>query len=80
MKLYSKYEIQAIVSTGPGIAIPISLYFKIKGVKIIFIETWSRFETQSLTGKWMYKIADNFYFQNQSLKKIYPNAVWSGLL
>ena len=78
--LSKNYEIKALVSTGPGIVIPLSWYFKRKGIKIIFIETWSRFETQSLTGKWMYKLADTFYIQNESLKRIYPNAIWGGLL
>lgn len=75
-----KYEVMGIISTGPGMIIPISLYYKINNKKIVFIETWSRFETQSLTGKFMYKIADKFYIQNSSLQKIYPNGIYGGLL
>jgi len=78
--LHKKYNVKAVVSTGPGIAIIVSLFFKLFGKKIIFIETWSRFETQSMTGKVMYKFADKFYIQNESLKKYYPNAIYGGLL
>jgi beta-1,4-N-acetylglucosaminyltransferase len=78
--LNKKYDILSVVSTGPGISIPISIYFKILGKKIVFIETWSRFEGKSISGKIMYKIADKFYIQNKSLHKLYPNAIYGGLL
>jgi beta-1,4-N-acetylglucosaminyltransferase len=78
--LHKKYDVKAVVSTGPGIAIIVSLFFKIFGKKIIFIETWSRFETKSITGKIMYKVADKFYIQNKSLQKHYPKAIYGGLL
>ncbi|MDD2698435.1 MAG: hypothetical protein PHF17_06500 [Arcobacteraceae bacterium] len=71
--LHKKYDVKAVVSTGPGI---VSLFFKIFGKKIVFVETWSRFETKSMTGK----IADKFYIQNKSLQKHYPKAIYGGLL
>ncbi|MDO6436257.1 PssD/Cps14F family polysaccharide biosynthesis glycosyltransferase [Cyclobacterium sp. 1_MG-2023] len=79
-KINKKYKVLSVISTGPGLAIPFSLLFKIKKTKIVFIETWSRFETQSYAGKVMYKIADKFYIQNRSLFKFYPKAIYSGLL
>lgn len=79
-KLSKDYDVRSVISTGPGIAIPISLYFKMLGKKIIFIETWSRFITVSMTAKVMYKIATKFYIQNKSLKKHYPDAIYGGLL
>lgn len=75
-----QYNPQAVISSGPGIAIPISLYFKFYGKKIIFIEDWCRFDTKSITGRLMYRIADKFYIQNESLKKYYPNGIYGGLL
>ncbi|WP_456058210.1 PssD/Cps14F family polysaccharide biosynthesis glycosyltransferase [Campylobacter hominis] len=76
----NKYNILGVISTGPGIAIPISIFMKIRRKKIIFIETWSRFYTKSKTGKYMYYISDKFYIQNKILKNIYPKAVYGGLL
>jgi UDP-N-acetylglucosamine:LPS N-acetylglucosamine transferase len=76
-----KQNIKAIISTGPGIAIVSAVYFKIfTNVKIIHIETWSRFNTKSLTGRFLYLIADYFFVQNQELLKIYPNAKFKGRL
>lgn len=73
-------NIKCIISTGPGISILTSLVFKLWGVKIIHIETWSRFSTKSLTGKFMYYLSDKFYIQNKSLQDIYPKAIYAGML
>lgn len=79
-KIQRKYNVLSIISTGPGLAIPFSVMFKMKNCRIVFIETWSRFETQSYAGKTMYRLADKFYIQNKSLAKFYPKAIYSGLL
>lgn len=79
-RLIFKYNTKVLISTGPGLAFIPSIIFRVLGKKVIFIETWSRFNTQSLTGKMMYKIANIFYIQNESLKNIYPNAIYSGRL
>jgi len=78
--LLMKYEVIGIVSTGPGIVVIPAILFKIIGKKIVFIETWSRFKTKSLTGKMMHKIADKFYVQNKTLQSSYDNAIYSGRL
>ncbi|WP_318422582.1 PssD/Cps14F family polysaccharide biosynthesis glycosyltransferase [Photobacterium leiognathi] len=75
-----KYNIKAMVSTGPGISVIAALFFKSIGVKIIHVETWSRFTTRSLTGRIMYLLADRFYVQHESLLKVYPNAIYAGVL
>lgn len=75
-----KYTVSVVVSTGPGIALIAAVFFKLLGSKIIHIETWSRFETKSLTGSFMCFVADKFYVQHKSLLKYYPNAIYSGLL
>jgi UDP-N-acetylglucosamine:LPS N-acetylglucosamine transferase len=80
LKIRKKYQVQALISTGPGLAIPFSILFKKGKAKIIFIETWSRFETQSYAGKVMYRLADKFYIQNKSQEIFYPKATYSGLL
>lgn len=71
---------KVIISTGPGISLIPSLVFRLLGKKVIFIETWSRFNTLSFTGRFMYKIANIFYVQNKELLNFYPNAVYAGRL
>jgi beta-1,4-N-acetylglucosaminyltransferase len=69
-----------IISTGAGIAIPMILIGKFCGSKIIFIETGARIFNPSRTGKFIYKYADLFIIQHESLKKEYPNAKIGRLL
>ena len=75
-----QYQVRSVISTGPGIAILPSLLFRLIGVPIVHIETWSRFYTQSLAGKFMYRIANKFYIQNQEQRVFYPKAIWGGRL
>lgn len=79
-KILKKYDIDYMISSGPGLVLPAAIIFKILNKKIIFIETWSRYTTKSLTGKFMHKISDKFYVQNKSLLKLYENAIYSGRL
>lgn len=69
-----------ILSTGPGLAGPISVWGKIFGKKIIFIESWSRVTTRSWPGRLLYPLADRFYIQWPEEKKNYPKATYAGRL
>ena len=69
-----------MVSTGPGIAILPAILTRSFGGKVVHIETWSRFYSKSMTGKVMYFLANKFYVQNQSLLKLYKQAIYSGKL
>jgi beta-1,4-N-acetylglucosaminyltransferase len=69
-----------VISTGALSALPICLLAKMKGIKLVFIETYSRVESFTLTGKVLYKVSDLFIIQRTSLKKFYPNAVVGGTI
>jgi len=71
---------KAILSTGANIAIPVSVFGRLMGVKVIHIETGSRIYTMSSTGKLMYRIAHLFFVQWESLQKDYPKAIYAGRL
>jgi UDP-N-acetylglucosamine:LPS N-acetylglucosamine transferase len=70
----------AIISSGPGIAVPICIAGKIFFSKIIFIETGSRVTRLSTTGKVLYRFADLFFIQWPELKKKYSKAIYAGRL
>jgi UDP-N-acetylglucosamine:LPS N-acetylglucosamine transferase len=78
--LVIKYCPCGLVSVGPGSGIIAGIIFKLLEKKIIYIETRSRFLTMSLTGKFFYHLASRFYVQHQSLLKLYPKAIYAGLL
>ena len=74
------HNIQYIITTGPGIGVLAGVYFKIFRKKVIHIETWSRFYSKSLTGRYMYYLADYFFVQNKELLNLYPKAIYRGRL
>jgi beta-1,4-N-acetylglucosaminyltransferase len=70
----------AILSCGPAIAVPVSIAGKILGKRIIFVETGSRVNHLSLTGRIMYLYADLFFVQWPQLRKKRPRAIYAGRL
>jgi UDP-N-acetylglucosamine:LPS N-acetylglucosamine transferase len=69
--IFLKENPKIIVTTGGGIAVPMSYIGKFFRKKIIFIESLSRVENPSLTGKLLYPISDLFLVQWKSLLKKY---------
>jgi len=79
-KMVRKFNVRLIISTGPGIAIPVALVGRLLGRNVIHIETWCRFYTRSHTGRFMYYLANDFWLQNNELQKLYPKARYVGSL
>lgn len=67
-----------IISTGALAAVPMMFWTKIFGGKVIYIESFSKINTPTLSGRIAYKFADQFYVQWESLKKFYPKAICKG--
>lgn len=67
-----------IITTGAGTALPICYLGKLFGKKIIYIESFARTNTKSLTGKLIYPIANLFIVQWKELLKLYPKAKYFG--
>lgn len=76
--IFLKKRPKYIVTTGAHIAGPMCCIGKIFGSKIIFIETFANSETKTITGKLVYKFADLFVVQWESMLKLYPNAKFYG--
>ncbi len=51
---------------------------KLFGKKLIYIESFARVYDGSKTGKLLYKYADLFIVQWESLKEVYPKAIYGG--
>lgn len=76
--ILKKEKPDVIISTGALASYPICLLGKMKKTKIIYIESFARVDSPSLTGKLMYKIADLFLVQWEEMMKVYPNAIYVG--
>jgi len=77
---FLKYLPKAVVSTGVHSTIPMCIYARLFGRKVIYIETIANLKTPSVTGKIMYKIATDFYVQWEEMMEIYPKAKYGGVL
>ena len=76
--LYLIIRPKYIISTGTHTAGPMCLIGHIFGSKVIFIETFANSTTRSKTGNLVYKFADLFIVQWESMLELYPNAVYGG--
>lgn len=75
-----QHSAKIIITTGAAVAIPICIYAKLMGKKVIYIESMARINSPSGTGKIMYKIADLFIVQWEELLQFYPNAIYGGVI
>lgn len=53
----------AILSTGAGLAVPFFLIGKLRGIRLVYVESVTRIETISLSGRLVYRLADSFFVQ-----------------
>lgn len=76
--LYIKIKPKVIVTTGTHTAVPMCYIGKIFGSKIIWIETFANSKTKTLSGKFVYPIANVFIVQWESMLELYPKAICGG--
>ena len=75
---YFKIKPEFIVTTGAHTAGPMCVLGHMFGSKIIYIETFANRKSKTITGKLVYKFADLFIVQWESMKELYPNSVYGG--
>ncbi|MBW9148504.1 polysaccharide biosynthesis protein [Clostridium sp. CM028] len=76
--IFIKKRPDIVVSTGVLATIPMCMIAKIFGKKLIYIESFAKINSPTLTGKLLYKYADQFYIQWEELRAFYPNAIYKG--
>ncbi|NLJ19462.1 PssD/Cps14F family polysaccharide biosynthesis glycosyltransferase [Globicatella sulfidifaciens] len=67
-----------IITTGAHTAVPMCYVAKLFRRKVIFIESYAKSSSPTLSGRLVYPISDLFIVQWESMKEIYPNAVYGG--
>jgi beta-1,4-N-acetylglucosaminyltransferase len=67
-----------VISTGASIAVNLAVAAKILGIRFLYVESISRSEELSLSGKLIYPLADEFYVQWQQLTEKYSRAIFKG--
>lgn len=75
---YIKLCPKVIITTGAHTAGPMCCLGKLFGSKIIYIESFANIHTKTITGKMIYRFADLFLVQWESMLELYPKAKYCG--
>lgn len=78
LRIFCKEKPDAVICTGVLATIPICLIAKLAGKKLIYIESFAKVTSATLTGKLLYRFADQFYVQWEQMLEIYPGAIFLG--
>ena len=76
--IFIKERPDVVVCTGVLAMIPMCLLCKLFGGKLIYLESFAKVTSATETGKLLYKFADRFYVQWESMLEVYPDAVFLG--
>ena len=76
--IYAKERPDVVITTGVLAVLPMCLLSKLMRKKLIYIESFAKVNTPNESGKLLYKYADRFYVQWESMLKVYPKAVYLG--
>ena len=67
-----------VLVNGPGTCVPVAVLARLAGARVVFVESWCRVESLSLTGRIMYWVAHRFVVHWPELVRRYPRAEYLG--
>ncbi|WP_281288029.1 PssD/Cps14F family polysaccharide biosynthesis glycosyltransferase [Bacillus rubiinfantis] len=76
--IFLKEKPDVIITTGAHTAVPMCYIAKLFGKKVIYIESFAKTKSASLSGRLIYPIADLFVVQWEKMLEVYPKAVYGG--
>lgn len=78
LSIIIKEKPDVVISLGALSTVPACFIMKLLRKKVVFIESFAKIDSPTLTGRLVYKFADLFLVQWESMKKFYPNAEYKG--
>lgn len=78
LRMVRRSSVQAIVTTGAGVALPFAIAGRLLGVNVVYVESMARVDSASLTGRLVYPFADTFIVQWPGVQRFYPHALCFG--
>jgi UDP-N-acetylglucosamine:LPS N-acetylglucosamine transferase len=73
-----KVRPRILLTTGAGVAVPFAWIGRLLGVKIVYVESFTRIEGPSLTGRLVGPIAHRSYVQWPEMEQLVPRAQYAG--
>lgn len=80
IRVFTKYRVKFILTTGPAIAIIPCAIGRLLGIQCVFIESWARFKSISKTGKVLSFFGVKIFYQNKELAPLLPEGTFCGRL
>jgi beta-1,4-N-acetylglucosaminyltransferase len=77
-KLLRRRRPDAILSTGAGLAVPFFLIGKLLRIRLVYVESVTRTESLSLSGRIVYPLATRFFVQWPAVAERYKRAEYAG--
>ena len=69
---------RVILSTGAGVAVPFAWLARLFGARVVYVESFTRIEGLSLSGRLVRPVADRLYVQWPELAEAEPSAEYPG--
>jgi beta-1,4-N-acetylglucosaminyltransferase len=69
---------RVLLTTGAGVAVPFAWLARLRGVKVVYVESFTRIEGPSLTCRLVAPVANRVYAQWPELTSAVPKARYSG--
>lgn len=67
-----------VITTGAGASYATCLIAHLFKRRVVYVESFAKHDSESVTGKMIYKFADFFFIQWPEMKKVYPKAIYRG--
>jgi UDP-N-acetylglucosamine:LPS N-acetylglucosamine transferase len=77
-RLLRRERPDAILSTGAGLAVPFFIAGRVLRIRTVYVESVTRTESLSLSGRIVYPIATSFFVQWPAVAKRYHRARFEG--
>jgi beta-1,4-N-acetylglucosaminyltransferase len=69
---------RVLLTTGAGVAVPFAWLARLRGVRVVYVESFTRIEGPSLTGRLVAPIAHRSYVQWPELARVVSKASYAG--
>ncbi len=67
-----------ILTTGAGVAVPFAWIGRLRGARVVYVESFTRIEEPSLSCRLIAPVADRLYVQWPELRRALPRARYAG--
>ena len=69
---------RVVLTTGAGVAVPFAWLARLRGTRVVYVESFTRIEEPSLTCRLVAPVADRVYAQWPELVEAVPKARYAG--